>query len=312
MSINIPTLRIGTRDSKLAMWQALKVQSLLAEKGIQSEIVPTKSEGDLDLVTPLYAMGVQGVFTKTLDAYLLSNKVDIAVHSMKDVPIQLPQGIVEAAVLERASHKDVLVLKEEIPFDHSLAETLPLTIGTGSVRRKAQWINKYPKHKVENLRGNLQTRMQKLQESKWTGAIFAAAGLDRMEMRPANSIELDWMLPAPAQGAIMVVCRTEDEAIKAALAHINHDATAKAVKIERDFLAALMGGCATPISALATVNGEEIIFEGNVVTPEGDQKFEIKKTYAIDQWETAGQDAANCILELGVKNILDLIKNKKA
>lgn len=312
MSENLPILRIGTRDSKLAMWQALKVQELLAANGIQSEIVPTKSEGDLDLVTPLYAMGVQGVFTKTLDAYLLSHKVDIAVHSMKDVPIQLPLGISEAAVLERASYKDVLVLKESIPFDPTLAHELPMTIGTGSVRRKAQWINKYPKHQVDNLRGNLQTRMQKLQESKWTGAIFAAAGLDRMEMRPSNSIELDWMLPAPAQGAILVVCRTEDEAIKAALATINHKESAIAVKVERDFLAALMGGCATPISALAKVKGDTIHFEGNVVTPDGSQKFEIKQSYPLAQYETAGKDAATRILALGVNNIIDLIKNKKA
>lgn len=312
MAENLPILRIGTRDSKLAMWQALKVQELLAANGIQSEIVPTKSEGDLDLVTPLYAMGVQGVFTKTLDAYLLSHKVDIAVHSMKDVPIQLPLGISEAAVLERASYKDVLVLKESIPFDPSLAHELPMTIGTGSVRRKAQWINKYPKHQVDNLRGNLQTRMQKLQESKWTGAIFAAAGLDRMEMRPSNSIELDWMLPAPAQGAILVVCRTEDEAIKAALATINHKETAIAVKVERDFLAALMGGCATPISALAKVKGDTIHFEGNVVTPDGSRKFEIKHTYPINEYEKAGNDAASRILALGVNNIIDLIKNKKA
>lgn len=304
-------IRIGTRDSKLALWQAEKVQSLLLEQGLESVIVPTKSEGDLDLVTPLYAMGVQGVFTKTLDAYLLSDKIDIAVHSMKDVPIQLPEGIIEAAVLERASHKDIYVPKETIPFDFKLADSMPFTIATGSVRRRAQWLNKYPKHKIADLRGNLQTRFQKLKENNWNGAIFAAAGLDRLNMRPEVAFEIDWMLPAPAQGAIMVVCQAQNQAIFEACQKINHQNTAIEVKVERDFLAALMGGCSTPISALAVIEQDKIKFEGNVVTPDGSQKFEIKHHFNIDEASSAGAFAAKRILELGASSILELIRNHK-
>jgi len=304
-------IRIGTRDSKLALWQAEKVQSLLLEQGLESVIVPTKSEGDLDLVTPLYAMGVQGVFTKTLDAYLLSDKIDIAVHSMKDVPIQLPEGIIEAAVLERASHKDIYVPKETIPFDFKLADSMPFTIATGSVRRRAQWLNKYPKHKIADLRGNLQTRFQKLKENNWNGAIFAAAGLDRLNMRPEVAFEIDWMLPAPAQGAIMVVCQAQNQAIFEACQKINHPNTAIEVKVERDFLAALMGGCSTPISALAIIEHDKIKFEGNVVTPDGSQKFEIKHHFYIDEASSAGAFAAKRILELGASSILELIRNHK-
>jgi hydroxymethylbilane synthase len=186
-------LRIGTRDSQLAVWQASLVQQQLAVNGIESELIYIKSEGDIDLITPLYEMGVQGVFTKTLDAALLNNRIDIAVHSMKDLPTQLAQGLRQAAVLPRASHKDILVYKGEgqilldtlgyhptnLSHEQWLTHSEPthlLTIATSSVRRKAQWLNRYPQHRIENLRGNVNTRLQKLQESKWNGAIFAGAG----------------------------------------------------------------------------------------------------------------------------------------
>src|SRR5215203_2476056 len=202
-------LRIGTRDSQLAVWQATLVQSLLKEAGVASELVYMKSEGDIDTVTPLYSLGVTGVFTKTLDAALLNNRIDIAVHSMKDVPTQLAQGIRQAAVLKRASYKDIFVYKQSADF---LADfSSEATIATGSVRRIAQWLNRYPHHKVENLRGNVNTRLRKVQDNDWNGAIFAAAGLERIHLRPRKSVDLDWMLPAPAQGAIMVVCREEDD-----------------------------------------------------------------------------------------------------
>src|ERR1700694_144870 len=221
-------LRIGTRDSQLAVWQATWVQRLLREAGIISELVYIKSEGDLDTVTPLYALGVQGVFTKTLDAALLSGRIDLAVHSMKDVPTTLAQGIRQAAVLPRASAQDILVYKhpadlERIGYsdgkwtgrtsigeDAGHAARLPFTIATGSVRRTAQWLHRYPLHRIESLRGNVNTRLRKVQEHDWNGAIFAAAGLERICLRPENSVDLDWMLPAPAQGAVMVVARAED------------------------------------------------------------------------------------------------------
>src|SRR6476469_2439811 len=140
-------LRIGTRESRLAVWQAELVKSQLAQNNIQSELVFIKSEGDIDLVTPLYEIGVQGIFTKTLDAALLSKRIDIAVHSMKDVPTQLAKGIKQAAVLKRASYKDILVYKSDTDFlndHHSIA-----TIATSSIRRKAQWLHHYPNHSIE-------------------------------------------------------------------------------------------------------------------------------------------------------------------
>src|ERR1043165_7355277 len=155
------TLRIGTRDSQLAVWQATLVQNLLKENGVASELVYMKSEGDVDTITPLYALGVTGVFTKTLDAALLNNRIDIAVHSMKDVLTQLAQGIQQAAVLKRASHKDIFVYKNGIDFLDDFNSKA--TIATGSVRRIAQWLNRYPNHRVENLRGNVNTRLKKVQ-----------------------------------------------------------------------------------------------------------------------------------------------------
>src|SRR5215218_3316197 len=141
-----PILRIGTRDSQLAVWQATLVQNLLKETGIASELVYIKSEGDIDTVTPLYALGVTGVFTKTLDAALLNQRIDIAVHSMKDVPTQLAQGIQQAAVLKRASYKDIFVYKHSADFLNDVHSEA--VIATSSIRRIAQWLNKYPYHKV--------------------------------------------------------------------------------------------------------------------------------------------------------------------
>lgn len=301
-------LRIGTRDSQLAVWQAAWVQSLLKEAGVSSELVYMKSEGDIDTVTPLYALGVTGVFTKTLDAALLNNRIDIAVHSMKDVPVQLAEGIQQAAVLTRASYKDIFVYKNGIDFlndPHSEA-----TIATGSVRRIAQWLNRYPNHKVENLRGNVNTRLRKVEENPWQGAIFAAAGLERIGLRPEKSIDLDWMLPAPAQGAIMVVCREGDDLAWKSCQSFNDEATALCVKIERDFLSALMGGCSTPISGLAEVAGKEVLFRGNIVSPDGKQKANVEKTVALADASDLGFAAAREILLNGGEELVSRIRNK--
>src|SRR5215213_9848842 len=268
-------LRIGTRDSQLAVWQATWVQNLLATSHIPTELVYIKSEGDIDIVTPLYALCVQGVFTKTLDAALLSNRIDIAVHSMKDVPTQLAQGIQQAAVLKRASYKDIFVYKHSADFLNDVNSSA--TIATSSIRRIAQWLNRYPDHKVENLRGNVNTRLRKVQEHDWNGAIFAAAGLERIDLRPKNSIDLDWMLPAPAQGAVMVVCREGDDFAFHSCQSFNDEETALCTAIERDFLSTLLGGCSTPISALAEVKGEEVHLKGNIVSPDGKQKVSIER-----------------------------------
>lgn len=311
------TIRIGTRESELAVWQANTTKSLLEKNGYSAELVYIKSEGDIDLQTPLYAMGVQGVFTRSLDAALLNNRIDIAVHSMKDVPVQLPQGIVQAAVLERASHKDILVinnskgLAEATEAVLQTLETDPsITIGTSSIRRKAQWLNKYPQHQIENLRGNVNTRLKKVHDSNWIGAIFAAAGLERINLKPNSAIELDWMLPAPAQGAIMVVCRAADEWIQEACALFNHEDTAICTKIEREFLSGLLGGCSTPISALASVQNDQLLFEGNIVTPDGTQKVEIKKTVPLNDIENLGNRLALELVINGGEQIASQIRKK--
>jgi hydroxymethylbilane synthase len=299
-------LRIGTRDSQLAVWQATLVQNLLKKAGVSSELVYIKSEGDIDTVTPLYALGVTGVFTKTLDAALLNNRIDIAVHSMKDVPTQLAQGIQQAAVLKRASYKDILVYKNGIEFLNDFSSDA--TIATGSVRRIAQWLNRYPNHKVENLRGNVNTRLRKLEEHNWNGAIFAAAGLERIHLRPEKSIDLDWMLPAPAQGAIMVVCREEDDFALQSCQSFNDDATKLCTQIERDFLSALMGGCSTPISSLAEVQGNEVYMRGNIVSPDGKEKVEVEKTVALANAANLGMTAAREILLSGGQAIVSKIR----
>jgi hydroxymethylbilane synthase len=297
-------LRIGTRDSQLAVWQATLVQNLLKEAGVQSELVYIKSEGDIDTVTPLYDLGVQGVFTKTLDAALLNNRIDIAVHSMKDVPTRLAKGIQEAAVLKRASYKDIFVYKngEEIA-DWNLDDTslnAPLevggTIATSSIRRIAQWLHRYPNHQIDNLRGNVNTRLRKVQENNWQGAIFAAAGLERIELRPENSVDLDWMLPAPAQGAIMVVCREGDEAAFESCQSFHDKDTALCTRLERDFLRTLMGGCSTPISALAKIEGDTVVFRGNICSKDGKQKIDIQKEILPKDAEMLGVFAANELL----------------
>ena len=306
------TIKIGTRDSPLALWQAEIVQQLLAEQGVASELVPVKSEGDLDLVTPLYAMGVEGVFTKTLDAYLLSGKIDIAVHSMKDVPTQLAQGIVPAAILKRAAVQDIFIPNANKPGISSINKgtdkSHSFLIATGSVRRKAQWRHHFPDTVFENLRGNVQTRLGKLVESRWNGIIMAKAGLERVGLLPAQYEAIDWMLPAPAQGAIMVVCREGDLQTFAAAHPLNDTTTELCTGIERDFLKTLLGGCSTPISALAEVKGNQLVFKGNILSPDGEDKLSIEKEIPVTEAGSFGVSAAKELLAGGADKIIEKIK----
>jgi len=252
------TLKIGTRDSQLAVWQAEQVKKVLEEKGSTCELVYIKSEGDLDLITPLYEMGVQGIFTRALDMALLNGRIDLAVHSMKDVPTHPAKGICIPAVLPRGNYKDVLVLKDRSVRHIGEKRVNPVVIGTSSVRRKAQWLNRYPHDQMENLRGNINTRLQKVADNDWYGAVFAAAGLERIGLREAHMIDLDWMLPAPAQGVICITCRTEDQDVRSLCKEINNPDTYICASVERDFLRALMGGCSTPIAALAVIRENEV------------------------------------------------------
>lgn len=301
------TIRIGTRDSDLALWQARTVQKLLENLGHKTELVPVKSTGDLVLDKPLYELGITGVFTKTLDIAMLNNDIDIAVHSSKDVPTVLPTGIVQAAVIKRGNIKDSLVFKNNEEFlSHKDA-----IIATGSLRRKAQWLNRYPTHTVVGLRGNVNLRLQKLQEnSDWNGAIFAAAGLGRLNIKPENIINLDWMVPAPAQGAIMITALDEDEDIKAICAQINHEETEICTTIERKFLNLLEGGCTAPIGALAYIKNEEVIFKGVLLSPDGSKKIEVSRIEKLGEHHNIAAYCSNYIIERGGKILMDGIKNQ--
>ena len=300
-------IRVGTRSSQLATWQALHVKTLLGQHCSEAELCYIKSEGDIDLKTPLYEMGVQGIFTRTLDAALLSGRIDIAVHSMKDVPTKLPDGIVQVAVLPRATHLDILVQNSPIPLE-SLAN-IPAVIATSSTRRKAQWLYRFPHHRIENLRGNVNLRLEKLAGSQWHGAIFAAAGLERVALRPEAAIELDWMLSAPAQGAIVVVCREGDEAVYNACRLLNDASSALCTSIEKDFLRSLRGGCTAPIGALAEIRDGIVSFKGNLLMPDGSQCLEVQRSAPISDAAALGEMCGAEIMGNGGHQILEILHN---
>ena len=289
-------IRIGTRESKLAVWQAERVAQLLAENGIATELVFIRSEGDVDLTTPLYEMGVQGIFTRSLDIALLDRRVDIAVHSFKDIPTMPAQGLSVGAILKRGNPYDVLV--SNIPFHEQSA---PFTIATSSTRRKAQWLHRFPGSTVESLRGNIQTRIGKLQSSHWNGAIFAAAGLERLgltEQETGPQQLLDWMIPAPAQGAIAVVCREQDPVMES-LQQIDDADTRLCTLLERDFLRLLQGGCSTPISALAQIQEGEIIFTANITAPDGGERFDVSLRDRLQNKHSLTQRAVDELKQKG-------------
>lgn len=308
-------LRIGTRDSQLALWQAQTVEKQLNDLGYRTEIIAVKSQGDLILDKPLYELGITGIFTKTLDVAMINGEVDIAVHSMKDVPTALPQGIVQAAVLPRANVKDVLVYKGSTDFLE-----MPATIATGSLRRQAQWLNRYPNHTVVDLRGNVNTRMQKLQDNEWSGAVFAAAGLERLGFIQKNEIKcpsfegfwesLDWMIPAPAQGAMVVVAMDHDSYAQEALSQLNSIETEICTAIERQFLRTLEGGCTAPIGALAHYDegNDEIQFHGVLLSIDGQEKLEIQRNFPINEWKKLGFYCAKEILDNGGTALMERIK----
>lgn len=295
-------IRIGTRDSELALWQAHTVEKKLNDLGYKTEVIPTKSVGDIVLDKPLYEFGITGIFTKTLDAAMISGRIDIAVHSMKDVPTLLPTGIVQAAVLKRESPTDILVHKGQIDF------TQPNTIATGSLRRQAQWLHRYPHHEVVDLRGNVNTRLQKLQDNQWNGAVFAAAGLHRINLTPEHFLSLDWMIPAPAQGAMVVAAMQHDDFSREAVGKLNHNESEICTHIERKFLRTLEGGCTAPIGALATIVDNTIRFEGALFSIDGKQRVHVEKTAELKDYQTLGEMAGNEILTNGGSAIMEKIR----
>ncbi len=299
------TIRIGTRDSELALWQANIVKQQLEQLGHSAELVPVKSTGDIVLDKPLYELGITGIFTRTLDIALLNHDIDIAVHSLKDVPTVLPKGIIQAAVLKRGNVNDTLVFKDNEEF----LSAKDAVIATGSLRRKAQWLNRYPTHAIEDLRGNVNSRLQKLKDNAhWNGAIFAAAGIGRIGLRPEEAINLDWMVPAPAQGAIMITALEEDDFVKETCAALNHEETEICTTIERKFLNRLEGGCTAPIGALAKIKDDEVRFKGILLSKDGSKKIQVERTEKLGKHENLAVFCAGYIIERGGKRLMDDIK----
>jgi hydroxymethylbilane synthase len=246
-------IRIGTRSSELALRQARLVQAALESRGLTSELVTYKTVGDKRLDEPLSSIGAKGLFTKELEQDLLKGKTQIAVHSLKDLPTDSPEGLLVAAVLEREDPRDALVVNGRI-LAQSL-DDLPRgsRVGTSSLRRRAQLLATRPDLEVAELRGNVPTRLKKIDEGRVHAAILAAAGLHRLGARQHITCYLDapaW-LPAAGQGAIAVQVRTDDAATRALAESMNDAPTMRAVVAERAFLAALEGGCQVPIGALA-------------------------------------------------------------
>ena len=302
-------IRIGTRKSKLALWQAYKVQEELKALGQASELILIESEGDIVLDTPLPLMGGKGVFTKALDDALVAGKIDIAVHSHKDIPTDLPEGIELCTVMERANPFDALVVRKDTEFLN--IEDYAGLIATSSNRRRSQWLDRYEKHSTCDIRGNVQTRIKKLRESNWDGAIFAAAGLQRLELDHEIAMVLDWMVPAPGQGAVAVVCREGDTSTAAICSGFHHEETAFCTGIERDFLNRLNGGCSAPIGAYAKVEEGILKLQTIVMDPNAEIKIEVNLEKDAMLAHNLGIEAAEYALERGAKNIIDKLPKEK-
>ena len=290
----------------MALWQARMVQSKLNAFGHATTLVEISSKGDDTLDKPLHEIGGMGLFTKTLDEAMLRGEIDIAVHSLKDVPTDLPDAIVQAAVLERATTHDVLVYKGSLDF----LESVDGCIATGSLRRKAQWLHRYPTHQITGLRGNVNTRLQKLKDNLWNGAIFAMAGLERIDLLPKEHLVLDWMLPAPAQGAVMVAALEGDSDVFAACQQLNHSETALVVAVERQFMKTLEGGCTAPIGGCATIRGGQVHFKGVLTALDGSEQVLVEKTSALNASSHLGALSAQEVLDNGGRLLMERIQKE--
>ena len=299
-------LRIGTRSSKLALWQATMVQKLLVEKGFESELIPIQSTGDVTQDIPLHQIGGVGLFTKALDDALLNNEIDCAVHSCKDLPSTLNTELIIAAHLEREDPRDIVVCKQNA--ETFISENINATIATGSVRRKAQWLSKFPNHTLVGLRGNVDTRLQKLKDNDWHGAIFAYAGLKRLNIQPEKYFFPEWMVPAPAQGVIVVVCNKNDITTTEKIATINHKSTSITTTVERDFLRLMDGGCIAPIGALAAIRQEKIYFNIAVHNSNGTKEVALHFEEAVVRYAELGNRAYEAAKASGAVEIISSLR----
>ena len=300
-------IKIGTRGSKLALTQANLVADSLkkTDSGISVEICIIKTSGDIMQDVSLTKIGGKGVFVKEIEDALLSGTVDLAVHSMKDVPTEIPAGLIFAGVMKREDARDVLVSK-----NNKKIEFMPrgARIGTGSLRRASQLLAVLPDLAIVSLRGNLETRLKKIETENLQGIILAAAGMKRMGLTEKISqyLPVETMLPAVGQGALGLQTREADHELGKIVAKLNHESTAAEVMAERSFLRHLGGGCLLPIAAFGKLEGDKLTLEGLVAAPNGDSIIRDKVRGAIAEAEELGKKLAEMILEKGGKKLLEI------
>ena len=299
LSLSPRPLLIGTRGSPLALWQARHVLArLIAAHGLADDAVALKvitTSGDRITDRPLRDFGGKGMFTKEIDEALLDGGVDLAVHSMKDLPTHLPAGLIVGAVLPRADVRDAFISAKA----ESLAGLPPgSVVGTSSLRRAAQVRRFRPDLRVVDFRGNVETRLKKLGEGRADATLLALAGLERLGLaaRATSVLSTEEMLPAVAQGAIGVTCRFDDAKTRAMLEPLDDAVSATAVACERAFLGTLEGSCKTPIAGLAEIEKDRMRFRGLILTPDGGEWFETELTGAADGAERIGTEAGEALL----------------
>jgi len=299
------TIRIATRHSPLAMWQAnfVKAELLKFHPDLVVELLPMKTKGDKILDTPLAKVGGKGLFVKELEVAMLEGRADIAVHSMKDVPVDFPEGLGLTVICEREDPRDAFVSN-----NFTSIEQLPLNavVGTSSLRRQCQLRELRPDIVVKDLRGNVNTRLRKLDEGEYDAIILAAAGLIRLEMqdRIASFIEPEISLPAVGQGAVGIECRLDDQQTIELLKPLEHHITRVRVTAERSMNLALQGGCQVPIGSYSILKGEELFLRGLVGSVDGKQIIRKEITGKPEDAKEMGLALAKQLLDCGAKDIL--------
>ena len=302
------SLRIATRTSPLALWQAEHVARLLREHhpSLQVELVGMTTRGDKILDSPLSKIGGKGLFVKELELGMLEGTADIAVHSMKDVPMEFPEGLHLPVIMEREDPRDAFVSNTYQSLDE-----LPhgAVVGTCSLRRQTQLLARYPHLKTKDLRGNINTRLAKLDQGDYDAIILAAAGLIRMnfESRIITFLTPEQSLPACGQGAIGIECRMHDERVNRLLAPLLHPETALRVRVERAMNQRLNGGCQVPVAGFAELQGEQIRMRGLLGYPDGSALFTSEKIGSIQNPEALGQAVAEELLAQGGQQILQTL-----
>jgi len=301
-------IRIATRKSALALWQAEYVKARLeaSHPGLKVSLVPMVSRGDKLLDAPLAKIGGKGLFVKELETALMENEADIAVHSMKDVPMEFPEGLGLYCICEREDPRDAFVSNH---FDSLDALPPGSVVGTSSLRRQAQLLARRPDLKIQFLRGNVNTRLAKLDAGEYDAIILAAAGLIRLGFgeRIRSSIGVEESLPAGGQGAVGIECRTTDSELHALLACLNHAPTATRVVAERALNKRLNGGCQVPIACYAVLEGEQLWLRGLVGQPDGAVLLRAEGRAPLAEAEALGVQVAEALLAQGAEQILQTV-----